>query len=92
MSRKPMDFSMDVAAEAMPQAALDAVATRDTPEPSKSKAKPKTDDVKKSVGARVTTSIYRQLKSHAALSGATVQELVEEAIREKLDRIARKAA
>jgi hypothetical protein len=36
------------------------------------------------VGARVTTSIYRQLKARAALTGVTVQTLVEQAIAEFL--------
>jgi hypothetical protein len=36
------------------------------------------------VGARVTRATYRQLKARAALSGATVQELVEQAITEFL--------
>lgn len=36
------------------------------------------------VGARVTTAVYRQLKARAALQGATVQTLVEQAIAEFL--------
>jgi hypothetical protein len=36
------------------------------------------------VGARVTKATYRQLKSHAALHGVTVQALVEQAIDEFL--------
>ena len=36
------------------------------------------------VGARVTKASYRQLKARAALSGATVQALVEQAIDEFL--------
>ena len=36
------------------------------------------------VGARVTKAIYRQLKSRAALSGESLQDLVEQAITEFL--------
>ena len=36
------------------------------------------------VGARVTKATYRQLKARAALTGATVQALVEQAIDEFL--------
>jgi predicted HicB family RNase H-like nuclease len=36
------------------------------------------------VGARVTKEKYRQLKARAALTGATVQALVEQAIDEYL--------
>ena len=36
------------------------------------------------VGARVTRATYRQLKARAALSGTTVQDLVEQAITEFL--------
>lgn len=81
MSRKPMNFALDEPTKELSQQ------TR-VPTGKASKA---TADSKKTVGARVTTSIYRQLKSHAALSGATVQDLVEEAIREKLDRIAKRS-
>jgi len=35
---------------------------------------------KKQVGARITASKYRQLKSQAALGGVSVQTLVEQAI------------
>ncbi|MFI3222614.1 MAG: hypothetical protein QX191_06225 [Methylococcaceae bacterium] len=35
---------------------------------------------KKQVGARITASKYRQLKSQAALDGVSVQTLVEQAI------------
>lgn len=36
------------------------------------------------VGARVTKATYRQLKARAAITGATVQALVEQAIDEFL--------
>jgi hypothetical protein len=36
------------------------------------------------VGARVTKTTYRQLKARAALTGATVQDLVEQAINDFL--------
>ena len=82
MSRKPMDFALDVPSEA----------AAPPPKQVKPKGAPQapTDGSKKTVGARVTTSIYRQLKSHAALSGETVQDLVEQAIREKLERLAKR--
>jgi len=48
-------------------------------------------EARKSVGARVTVSVYRQLKAHAALTGLKVQDLVEEAIREKLDQLGKTA-
>lgn len=38
------------------------------------------------VGARVTKATYRQLKARAALTGQTVQTLVEQAIDEFLAR------
>jgi hypothetical protein len=40
------------------------------------------------VGARVTKATYRQLKARAALTGATVQALVEQAIDEFLAKSA----
>ncbi len=40
------------------------------------------------VGARVTKATYRQLKARAALSGSTVQALVEQAIDEFLAKTA----
>jgi predicted HicB family RNase H-like nuclease len=44
-------------------------------------APPKVDaERRKQVGARVREATYRQLKSRAALTGASVQDLVEQAI------------
>ena len=42
------------------------------------------DGDRQQVGARVSKTVYRQLKSRAALSGETVQTLVERAISEFL--------
>ena len=48
---------------------------------------PKADAAERQqVGARVTKATYRQLKARAALSGSTVQALVEQAIDEFLAR------
>ena len=48
---------------------------------------PKADAAaRQQVGARVTKATYRQLKARAALSGSTVQALVEQAIDEFLAR------
>jgi hypothetical protein len=48
-------------------------------------APPKEDAAdRQQVGARVTRAVYRQLKGRAGLTGATVQELVEQAIVEFL--------
>jgi hypothetical protein len=57
------------------------------PEPTASRAK--ADGVERQqVGARVTKTTYRQLKSRAALTGATVQDLVEQAINDFLAKSA----
>ena len=37
---------------------------------------------RRQVGARVPTTLYRQLKARAALEGVMVQDLVEQAIRQ----------
>ncbi len=42
------------------------------------------DGDRQQVGARVSKTVYRQLKAKAALSGETVQTLVERAISEFL--------
>jgi len=67
--RKPMTFS--VAAEAAPTSAPVAIRRAEEAE-------------RQQVGARVTKATYRQLKARAALSGVTVQALVEQAIDELL--------
>jgi predicted HicB family RNase H-like nuclease len=47
--------------------------------------RPKRDnEQRQQVGARVTTTVYRQIKARAALQGVTVQTLVEQAIAEFL--------
>lgn len=53
------------------------------PRTSSSIPKGKTEQ-RQQVGARVTTTTYRQLKARAALQGVTVQTLVEQAIAEFL--------
>ena len=73
--RKPMTFAVP------PTTALPLA------EPAKSAAPPKPapDAVERQqVGARVPASVYRELKARAALSGVTVQTLVEQAIVEFL--------
>ncbi len=55
------------------------------PTPSAPAAVARADGVERQqVGARVTKATYRQLKARAALSGETVQALVERAIDEFL--------
>jgi hypothetical protein len=46
----------------------------------------KPQEARKQVGARISETLYRQLKSHAALEGTLVQDLVEQAITEFLER------
>ncbi len=70
--RKPMTFSVNPtpAAPILPPTSI-----------------PKADAAERQqVGARVTKASYRQLKARAALSGVTVQALVEQAIDEFLAR------
>jgi hypothetical protein len=67
--RKPMTFS--IPATAPTTSAPAAIAKGDGVE-------------RQQVGARVTKATYRQLKARAALTGATVQTLVEKAIDEFL--------
>jgi predicted DNA binding CopG/RHH family protein len=71
--KKPLSFKMDDAA-APPAAAL-------RPVPAAANA-----EQRQQVGARITATTYRQLKSRAALKGVTVQTLVETAITEYLTR------
>lgn len=69
-ARKPMTFK--VAEPAKAKAAEPVAPSKPAPEP------------RQQVGARVTTAVYRQLKSRAALAGELVQTLVERAIVEFL--------
>lgn len=64
--RKPMTFDMDRSPSAAPKIA----GTR----------KPAQD--RQQVGARIPTTLYRQLKAKAGLEGVKVQDLVEQAIRQ----------
>ena len=66
--RKPMTFSVGEAART---AARVSIARAEGVE-------------RQQVGARVTKATYRQLKARAALTGVTVQALVEQAIDELL--------
>jgi len=66
--RKPMTFSVD----------------RAPPVPAPAAIKRAEGAERQQVGARVTKATYRQLKARAALSGQTVQALVEQAIDEFL--------
>ncbi len=71
MTRKPMTFTVDQPAR-----------VPDAPPPA---PVPRADEVEKQqVGARVPRATYRQLKARAALTGKTVQALVEQAINEYL--------
>jgi hypothetical protein len=72
--RKPLDFKEPL---------IPAVAAEPTPALVVT-AKPQ--EVRKQVGARIPAALYRRLKSHAALEGKLVQELVEQAIDEFLNR------
>jgi hypothetical protein len=55
----------------------------ETGTPGRQAAKP-AEEPRQQVGARIRATTYRQLKARAALTGATVQELVEKAITEFL--------
>jgi predicted HicB family RNase H-like nuclease len=44
--------------------------------------------LRQQVGARVTATVYRQLKARAALQGVAVGTLVEQAISEFMERTA----
>ncbi len=70
MTRKPMTFSVDQPARA----------PAEPPTP----VSPADEVERQQVGARVPKATYRQLKARAALTGKTVQELVERAINEFL--------
>ncbi len=71
MTRKPMTFTVDEPAR-VPAAPPAATVSR-------------AEDVERQqVGARVPKATYRQLKARAALTGKTVQVLVEQAIDEFL--------
>ncbi len=100
MTRKPMTFSVDDQPAHVPGKAkrglaeLKAVAAahpsvfdshklRDGTPPAATA--PRADNVERQqVGARVPKATYRQLKARAALTGKTVQALVEQAIDEFL--------
>jgi hypothetical protein len=87
MTRKPLSFSMD----APPPASAPAVAA---PRPAASRPAAPLGDVedRKQVGARIPAGLFRQLKAEAALSGKPLQEHVEIAIAEYLERRAKPPA
>lgn len=68
MARKPMTFDL----ERSPRTPVEMAAKSAAPQE------------RKQVGARIPTATYRQLKARAALEGAKVQELVEQAIEQFL--------
>jgi predicted HicB family RNase H-like nuclease len=70
-ARKPLSFDADIAPAPPPTVAKPATV-----------AAPAQD--RQQVGARVDAATYRNLKARAALQGATVQTLVEQAITEFL--------
>ena len=76
--RKPMTFNV----AAMPVPTL-AEPVKLSPSPAKPIVAAEAVE-RQQVGARVTRAVYRQLKARAALSGETVQTLVERAIVEFL--------
>ncbi len=75
MTRKPMNFSLDQPARVPPAPPPVTVARAGEVE-------------RQQVGARVPKATYRQLKARAALTGKTVQALVEQAIDEFLAKSA----
>ena len=77
-TRKPMTFDMDD----KPATAANPAKPAPTQRPSSS-GSPESEP-RKSVGARVSVSLYRQDKAQAALAGITVQELLEVALRDYL--------
>lgn len=74
-TRKPMTFDI----EDKPAAATSPAAPAQRPSSGSPESEPR-----KSVGARVSVSLYRQAKAQAALTGITVQELLEVALRDYL--------
>ena len=68
MPRKPMTFDID----------------RSPQTPAEIAAKPTEPPARKQVGARISTTTYRQLKARAALDGVPVQVLVEKAVEQFL--------
>ena len=80
--RKPMTFNVAAPASVSPS----PLAKSAELVPAEAKGGERSGDgpARQQVGARVTKSVYRQLKARAALSGETVQTLVERAIVEFL--------
>jgi hypothetical protein len=68
MPRKPMTFDID----------------RSPQTPAEIVTKPTDTPARKQVGARISTTTYRQLKARAALDGVPVQVLVEKAVEQFL--------
>lgn len=75
MKRKPMTFAIDRSPSAAPASA--------------GAGKPIQE--RQQVGARIPTTLYRQLKARAGMEGVKVQDLVEQAIRQFMDSAAMKS-
>jgi predicted HicB family RNase H-like nuclease len=76
MKRKPMTFDIDRSPSAAPERT--------------GAGKPSQE--RQQVGARIPTTLYRQLKAKAGMEGVTVQDLVEQAIRQFMENANAKAA
>jgi hypothetical protein len=76
MKRKPMTFDIDRSPSATPESA--------------GTGKPIQE--RQQVGARIPTTLYRQLKAKASIEGVKVQDLVEQAIRQFMENANAKAA
>ncbi|NOT54775.1 MAG: hypothetical protein HOP18_09245 [Deltaproteobacteria bacterium] len=66
MKRKPMSFDID----SSPRTSAEGV------------GKGKVVKERQQIGARIPTTLYRQLKAKAGMEGVKVQDLVEQAIRQ----------
>jgi hypothetical protein len=66
MKRKPMSFDIE----------------RSPRTPAERGGKGKVVEERQQIGARIPTTLYRQLKAKAGMEGVKVQDLVEQAIRQ----------
>lgn len=78
-AKKPLSFNMDSADLPAPNQPTKTASAK--PEPQGA-----SDVERKQVGARIPVTLYRKLKAHAALKGIAVQETVEIAVADYLDR------
>ena len=74
--RKPMTFAIDRSPSTAPEQSGAGKPTQE----------------RQQVGARIPTALYRQLKAKAGIEGVKVQDLVEQAIRQFMERAEAKAA